>query len=234
VLLSSADVNPVGRLEYKSAITAAVPVWGAITILPGVVYDALIGGTDRLQVETMSLGANAIAAAGIATGAVTNAKLAAGAVSAGVLAANAKSSIGTAVWLNATKAITQLPANAISAPVIATGAITNAKYAVGAISGGTFAATGKSSIGTAVWLNATRAITVLPANAISAPVIATGALTNAKLAAGAISAGVLAVNTIAATKIAADNPSMFKAAAADAPLMAPIATCATIVPAATC
>jgi hypothetical protein len=108
--LAAADVNYVGRAML--AITDAAnhcPVFHEFMILPEVVYDAFVLGTDNLDVSVADLAAgavnaaaiadnaidagaiasDAITAAKIATGAITNAKFAAGAIDAAAIAQDA-------------------------------------------------------------------------------------------------------------------------------------------------
>lgn len=292
VNLSSADVNTVGNLQYKSVISSYPPVFGSYIVLPKIIYSNMFAGNywqaNTIQIEGVdatnqlstavqqasiaakvkSLGVNYVSSVGlvkkmnanvvsagviansaitadkigndaitadkinsaaidaatfaagaidanaIATGAITNAKIAANALSAGKV-------------VSGTITNAKFAAGALSAGTLVTGTITNSKFATGALSGGTLAANAKSSIGTAVWLTATRQLTgtqtfnltgnitgnvtgsvgsvvTFKPSAISAPVIATGALTNAKFAAGALSAGTLVTGTITNAKFAAN------------------------------
>lgn len=90
--------------------------------------------------------------------------------------------------------VTSMAANVLTATAINSGAITNAKFASGAIDA-----------------------TAIASNAIAAAKIATGAITNAKFASGAIDAAAIATDAITAAKIAADaiGASELAQAAAD-------------------
>jgi hypothetical protein len=87
--LAAANVNYVGSAML--AITDAAthcPVFHELTILPAVVYDSLIGGTDNLQVDVIQNAGTAItAAAGIQE--VKVASMAANALTATAIAADA-------------------------------------------------------------------------------------------------------------------------------------------------
>lgn len=158
--LSVADVDTVGVLQYKSKISSYPPVWGAYTILPKTIYSGWFGGgylpVNAVQIEGVdatnqlstsvgargatfaaqvkSLGTNYVGSVGLvkkmATSVISNPVIATGALSGGNLTANAKGSIGTAVWLNSTKAITQLPANGLSAAVVTDDVMTSIATAV--------------------------------------------------------------------------------------------------------
>ncbi len=130
--LSAANTNYLGR-AFLTITDAAnhVPVFHEFTILPAMVYDSLVAGTDVLQADltqingaavstsTAQLGVNAVQAGGTAwgSGAITAASIASDAITAAKIADNA-----------------------IDAGAIATGAITSAKFAAGAIDAAAIAA----------------------------------------------------------------------------------------------
>lgn len=125
----------------------------------GVNYVASVGLVKKANPNVVSAGviatgaitnakyaAGAISAGTLVAGTLTNVKFAAGALSGGTLTATAKSSIGTATWATTVRTLTSMGpvkvgANGLSAAGIATGAITNAKFAAGALSAGVFKST---------------------------------------------------------------------------------------------
>ena len=50
ILLSAADTDTLGELVIDIQVSGAIPVWERFTVVPAVVYDALVAGTDRLDV----------------------------------------------------------------------------------------------------------------------------------------------------------------------------------------
>ena len=108
VPLSATDTNTLGQLRLYINESGALPVWEDFTVVPANVYDALVGGSDRLEVHAgeitdglivaATLGAGAISAAKIADGAITAAKVATGAIDADALAADAVAEIADGVW----------------------------------------------------------------------------------------------------------------------------------------
>lgn len=71
--LSASDSDTVGRLKVTFAATGILPFAADYTVLPAVVYDALIAGTDNLDVNvTQWLGTGAPANTGDAYAIVSN------------------------------------------------------------------------------------------------------------------------------------------------------------------
>ena len=68
--LDITDTGTVGRLRLAVSEAGALPVWEDFVVLPAVVYDALIGGSDYLQVHAREMDDNLITAAKIADGAI--------------------------------------------------------------------------------------------------------------------------------------------------------------------
>lgn len=63
VELNSTDTNTVGRLVVKSDNSAThLPVWHEFMVLPANVYDSLVGGTDKLQVDAVEISSSITAA----------------------------------------------------------------------------------------------------------------------------------------------------------------------------
>lgn len=62
VPLNTTDTNTLGRLRVAASIAGALPVWEDFTVIPAVVYDALIGGTDMLNVNVAEISDDATAA----------------------------------------------------------------------------------------------------------------------------------------------------------------------------
>jgi hypothetical protein len=60
--LDATDTNTAGRLDIQVNMSGALPVWKEFMVLPAVVYDSLVGGTDTLEVDILQIGGNATAA----------------------------------------------------------------------------------------------------------------------------------------------------------------------------
>ena len=86
VELNTTDTGTAGLLEVFANATGALPVWRHMVILTANNYDALIAGSDALQVHANEITANPITAA--------------------ALAADAGSEIAAAVWANAARTLT--------------------------------------------------------------------------------------------------------------------------------
>lgn len=80
VPLNAADTGTLGKLLIYVHVAGALPVWREYLVVPANVYDALVAGSDRLQVDVQEMAANVITAAAIATGAIDADALAADAV----------------------------------------------------------------------------------------------------------------------------------------------------------
>lgn len=53
--LAAGDVNTLGRLRLEAVKTSALPVWETISVLPANIYDSLVGGTDKIQVDLVQV-----------------------------------------------------------------------------------------------------------------------------------------------------------------------------------
>ena len=80
VPLNTTDTGSLGRLRLFVNETGAVPVWRDFMVVPANVYDAVVAGSDRLQVHADEITAGLITAAAIATDAIDNDAIAASAV----------------------------------------------------------------------------------------------------------------------------------------------------------
>lgn len=119
--LSATDTNTVGRMTaYVRDDSVCLPCWKDFMVLPAIVFDALVLGTDALQVHANEITNGLITAAAIADGAIDAATFAAGAIDAAAIAANAIDADAIA-------------ANAITAAKIATDAITSDELAASAL-----------------------------------------------------------------------------------------------------
>lgn len=56
VSLSTTDTDTLGQLMLNVNESGALPVWHEFTVIPANIYDALIGGTDVLQVDVSQFG----------------------------------------------------------------------------------------------------------------------------------------------------------------------------------
>ena len=55
-VLDATDTNTLGKLEVNVVMTGALPVRREYMVVPAVVYDAIIKGTDNLDVNTVQVG----------------------------------------------------------------------------------------------------------------------------------------------------------------------------------
>jgi hypothetical protein len=104
VELNATDTNTAGPLVVKSDDAAAhLAVWHEFMVVPAAVYDSLVAGTDKLQVdvaEWLGTGPNALVSGrvdgrvgAVAAGAIDAAAVATGAIDADALAADAAQEI---------------------------------------------------------------------------------------------------------------------------------------------
>lgn len=80
VPLDTTDTDTVGRLKVVIVESGALPVWKVFTVLAANVYDAIVLGSDALQVHAIEISNDLITAAAIATDAIGSDELAASAV----------------------------------------------------------------------------------------------------------------------------------------------------------
>lgn len=120
VALDTTDTNTLGELIVEIHEAGALPCWRVFQVVPANVYDALVGGTDALQVHANEITAGLITAAAIATGAIDADALAADTITAAKIATGAISAA-------------KFAAGAIDAAAIATGAIDADAFAADAI-----------------------------------------------------------------------------------------------------
>lgn len=70
--LDATDTNTLGRLKIQTTDSAVhLGVWDDWMVVPANVYDSLVPGTDRLQVDVAEMAANVVTASALATDAVT-------------------------------------------------------------------------------------------------------------------------------------------------------------------
>jgi len=81
--LTTTDTATLGRIVVQVQVAGAVPVWWEGMVVPSVVYDSLVGGTDYLVVDlsdgaitAAKFGANAITASALATDSITSDEIA--------------------------------------------------------------------------------------------------------------------------------------------------------------
>lgn len=86
--LDATDTNTLGSLMLSCFKTGAMRVWREFIVLPAVVYDAMVAGTDKLQVHADE----------ITAGLLTSAAFAANALNAAALAQDAAEEIAAATW----------------------------------------------------------------------------------------------------------------------------------------
>lgn len=179
--INTTDTNTLGKLIVNVAMSGTLVYRDDYTVVPASVYDAMVLGTDNLDVNTVQvggttqtardLGASVLISSGTGTGQLS--------VTSGVIAANTTQIAGGAVNTSAA----QLGVNVVNAGGTAWGS--------GAITAGSIAS---SAITDAK----------IASSAITDAKIATGAITASKFAAGAIDATAVAADAIGASELATD------------------------------
>lgn len=156
VELDATDTNTLGRLVVKFDDAAThLPVWHEFLVVPANVYDSLVGGTDKLQAdvaEWVGVVPNALATGRVdasvgamATGVLTATAIAADAITDAKVAADVTIASVTGSVGSVTGAVGSVTGNVGGNVVgsvgsVATGGITAASIADGAIDRATFAA----------------------------------------------------------------------------------------------
>lgn len=136
-VLDDTDTNTEGNLEINVHVAGALPVRRQFTVLPAVVFDALVLGTDNLQVDAIQLAGQAITASGGVT------------FPAATLASTTNITAGTITTATNVTTVNGLAAGTITAAAIATDAFDADALATDAI----------TEIVSAVWANAARTLT---------------------------------------------------------------------------
>jgi len=62
VALNTTDTGTLGRLRASISKSGALPVWKEFIVVPANVYDALVGGSDKLQVDSVEISSSTTAA----------------------------------------------------------------------------------------------------------------------------------------------------------------------------
>lgn len=189
VTLDATDTNTLGLLRLAVAEAGALPVWEDFIVLPANVYDSLVPGTDKLQVDTQEW-----------VGAAPNA-LTAGRVDAivGDYAAGQDplqpTVAGRTLDVSATgeAGIDWANVGSPGTAITFTGTTINM---VGSVTGSVGSVTGN------VGGNVTGSVGSVSAGGITAASLAAGAITAAKIADGAIDAATFAAGAIDAAAIA--------------------------------
>lgn len=78
--LDATDTNTLGILLLQIVVSGALPVWHEFMVVPAVVYDTLVLGTDDLNAQVAGMDADVITAAAIAANAIGSSELATDAV----------------------------------------------------------------------------------------------------------------------------------------------------------
>ena len=107
-VLDATDTDTLGHGEINVSVAGALPVRRAFLVLPAVVYDSLIAGSDNLQVDAVQVGGQTASASGTVT--FPNATLAsttnitAGTITTVTTVTNqlTAAAIATGVWQDAT------------------------------------------------------------------------------------------------------------------------------------
>lgn len=53
--LTATDTNTLGNMRVYVNVSGALPVWHDFTVIPAVVYDSLVAGSDNLQVDALQI-----------------------------------------------------------------------------------------------------------------------------------------------------------------------------------
>jgi hypothetical protein len=69
VPLDATDTGTTGALRIFASAAGALPVWRDVTVVPAAVFDAVVAGTGRLDVNAAEIAADAISAASLSAGA---------------------------------------------------------------------------------------------------------------------------------------------------------------------
>lgn len=93
VALNTTDTNTLGELLVAVNESGALPVWRIFQVVPSNVYDAIVAGSDALQVHTNEITAGLIVAATFGAGAIDNNAIATDAIGSAELAASAVTEI---------------------------------------------------------------------------------------------------------------------------------------------
>lgn len=103
-LLNTTDTNTLGKLRVIVNETGALPIWLDLEVVPAMIYDSQILGTDRIDVNITHaldvawasgaiaagvLASNSIVAATLASGTITSTKFATGAITSSTFAGSA-------------------------------------------------------------------------------------------------------------------------------------------------
>lgn len=108
--LNTTDTNTLGHLRVHVNESGALPVWLDLMVVPAVVYDSIVGGTDTLTVDVVQIGGSAVS--------TSSAQIGVNVVNAG----------GTA-WASGSLTSGVFAAGAINAAAIADAAIDRATFA---------------------------------------------------------------------------------------------------------
>ncbi|MEY5097443.1 MAG: hypothetical protein RJA36_162 [Pseudomonadota bacterium] len=188
-VLDATDTDTLGSMEINVHVSGALPVRRECIVLAANVYDALIAGTDLLQVDVSQFGNVA------------------GTFSGGRPEVNTTHAAGTA-WGSGAITAASIAADAITAAKIADGAIDAATFAAGAITAAAIAsdAITDAKVASDVTIaSVTGAVGSVTGNVTgSVGSIATGGISAASFAAGAIDSAAIAANAIGASELAAD------------------------------
>lgn len=100
--LDATDTNTLGILILQVVVTGALPVWHEYLIVPAVVYDTLVSGSDDLNCQVAGMDAGVVTAAAVATGAIDADAIAADAIGSSELATTAVNEIRDAILSDST------------------------------------------------------------------------------------------------------------------------------------
>lgn len=167
--LSTTDTNTLGTLELYVAVAGARIFQTEYMVLPATVYDSLVAGSDRLQVDVEEIGAGIITAASIAADAIGSSEF----------ADSAAAKVADAVWDEARS-------GHVGSGTFGEGVIVNS-IATDAVSTGALAAGVTAEIADAVWDEAKAGHVTAGTfgEGVSVNSLATGVITAASLAAAA-------------------------------------------------
>ncbi len=205
VSLSTTDTDTLGRLLIAVSVSGALPVWVEFQVVPAVVYDALVAGTDNLDVSVTQWAGSAVATPTVAGVPEVDLTHVQGSAAPSLVSGRLDASVGA------------MAANVLTASAIQADAITAAKVAAdvslevadavwdearaGHTTAGTFGE-GVASVQGSVMLNVEGNVSGNVLGNVEGEVfgVASGGILSTSFATGAINAAVLAAD--AGTEIA--------------------------------
>lgn len=178
--LSATDTDTLGILMVAVSVSGALPLWREFLVIPAVVYDALVSGTDNLDVNTVQWLGTACATPTVAGVPEVDLTHVQGSAAPALVSGRLDASVGA------------MAANVLTATAINADAITAAKVAADV----------SLEIADAVWDEA-RAGHVGAGSFGEGVLVASGGITSTSFAANAITNSAIAADAIGSSELAA-------------------------------